>query len=1133
MLKLLNKKSILLVSLLMLIFSCSNEWDMKKGVSLPLYTLADHGRTGIDFKNNLRETLYMNRLFYEYYYNGGGVAVGDFNNDALQDIYFISNLESNKLYLNKGDLNFKDITEEAGVQGRSIFPTGVTTVDINSDGLLDIYICSSGKFKDPDKRRNELYLNMGFDKKGIPKFREVAKDYGLDIEAFSTQASFFDYDLDGDLDMFLINHDVDTYGDQQLEEYLNAQGELSGERLYRNDNGKYNDVTHSSGIINNRLGFGLGLAIGDVNNDRWPDIYVGNDFSGKDHLYINNQNGTFSEVINEAMGHISFFSMGNDIADYNNDGLLDIISVDMVSEDNYGIKTSMSGMNLERFYRHVDLGLHHQYMFNTLQTNIGAINGNVPFFSETGQLAGISNTDWSWAPLFLDMDNDGFQDIFVSNGIKRDFRNNDFISYHKKVRDSMSHQKNVDKSAYINDIMSKMPKRKKSNYFFLNNRNLSFDKLNKNLGLDSLKTSSNGAAYADLDNDGDLDIVVNNMDEFAHIYENNAEKINANRFLKINLKGPKGNSGGIGARLKVITGNEAQLREQYTSRGFQSSVSNVLHFGLGSNSGVDQVEVLWPDGSIQQVEHVEPNQTLVLDHKNASKREEPVSRPLRMFEDITDQVIEHRHIENEFNDFFRESLLPHKMSQEGPALAIGDINKDGLDDFFVGGALGHTAMLYLQNGNAYFKALPQEAFDNDIYHEDVDAEFFDADGDLDLDLYVVSGGNEKEEGAVFYQDRFYENRNGTFVRSLKALPNRYVSGSCVKPFDIDADGDLDLFVGGRQTPGKYPNPTNSYILENQSTSGKISFVDATAKIAPDLNTLGMVTDAVWSDVDQDSLVDLVIVGEWMPITVLKNKGGHFENVTDEFGLSDQTGWWYSIATSDFDNDGNMDLVAGNLGLNYKYKATAEEPFEIYTDDFDNSGNLDIVLGYYNGGDLFPLRGRQCTSEQMPFVKEKFDTYEAFGKATLKEVYGTKNLEGAVHYAAKTFASTYFENDGNTTFRAKPLPTMAQFSSVNSILVNDFDNDGQLDMLVAGNLYGAEVETPRNDASYGLYLKGKPDGFFEAVPATKSGILIKGEVKELRLLNGPNNTKNILAVKNNGRVQAFVRSSNKNQNDIIQ
>ena len=639
------------------------------------------------------------------------------------------------------------------------------------------------------------------------------------------------------------------------------------------------------------------------------------------------------------------------------------------------------------------------------------------------------------------------------------------------------------------------------------------------MGIDSLLTSSNGATYADLDNDGDLDIVVNNMDDFAHIYENNSEKIEKQNFLKISFKGPNGNTLGIGTKVKVVCQGKEQVRELYLSRGFQSSVGTILNFGLGANALADQIKILWPDGASQLLTNVEANQTLVVDYVNVVLKKDQDSIQEPMFVDITEQSLIYSHMENEFNDFERESLLPHKMSEQGPALAVGDINRDGLDDFFIGGAFGFEASLYFQTKEGSFVASNQKVFTEEKNYEDVGAEFFDADNDGDLDLYVVSGGNESEEGSENYQDRLYENLNGTFVRSTTALPNFRESGSCVKPFDFDMDGDIDLFVGGRQIPGKYPYPASSQIFENKSTKGKIAFVDVTSKIAPSLQKIGMVTAAIWADVDQDTLTDLVIVGEWMPITVLKNQGGHFENLSTQFGLTNEIGWWNSISASDFDNDGDIDLVAGNLGLNYKYKASFEEPFEIYADDFDSSGSLDIVLGYYNGGILYPLRGRQCTSDQMPFVKKKFGNYDSFGKATLTEVYGSQNLDRAVHYAAKTFGSSYFENQVGK-FNIYQLPTMAQLSSINSILTDDFDKDGHLDVLLAGNLYGSEVETPRNDASYGVYLRGGQLGEFEAVLPVISGIMIEGEVKHLRQLMSVNGAKIIIVAKNNGKLQFY-------------
>ncbi|MBJ6369390.1 VCBS repeat-containing protein [Snuella sedimenti] len=1065
----------------------------------------------------------MNGLFYEYYYNGAGVAVGDFNNDDLPDIYFVSNLESNKLYINKGDLKFEDITDIAGVQGKAVFPTGVTTVDINSDGLLDIYVCASGQFKDPDKRRNELFVNQGIDKNGMPVFKEMAKEYYLDIEEFSTQAAFFDFDKDGDLDMFLINHDVEIYGDAQLEHYLKAQGELSGERLYINDKGKFIDATEETGIINNRLGYGLGLAIGDFNNDNWSDVYVSHDFSGEDHLYLNNRNGTFSEKIKEATNHISFFSMGNDAADYNNDGWLDIMSVDMVSEDNYGIKTSMSGMDVERFYNHVDLGLHYQYMFNTLQTNNGTgLGSETPFFSETAHLANISNTDWSWAPLFFDMNNDGWQDIFISNGIKRDFRNNDFVKYHKKVREELSKNKTINKEAYISHIMTKMPTRKKSNYFFMNQGDLTFSKVSGIQKIDSLLTASNGAAYADFDNDGDVDIVANNMDDFAHIYKNNQSEKSNRSFLKLKLNGPNGNTMGIGAKVYVKSGSNQQMKEHYNTRGFQSSVGNYLHFGLDEADMVEELRVVWNDGKEQVLKNIKANQTLKIYYNEAQviNNIKTIDKS-KLFKVISADLIQYKHEENSYNDFEKESLLPHKMSEQGPAFAVGDLNADGMDDFYIGGALGYSGKIFIQKNDGSFKEARNNVdFYNDRTFEDVGATLFDADNDGDLDLYVVSGGNERKENSKYYQDRLYENDNGTFVKTPLAIPKFFTSGSCVRAYDYDNDGDLDLFVGGRQIPKKYPYPADSYLLENRTVGKSISFVDVSKEVLPDLERLGMVTDAVWTHINDDQLIDLVVVGEWMPIKVFINEEGYFSDQSDVYGLNEEVGWWNSVSAADFDNDGDVDLVCGNLGLNYKYKASKEETFDVYTKDFDDSGDLDIVLGYYNGGDLYPLRGRQCSSNEMPFIKDKFKSYDAFGKATLVQVYGSGNLNNALNYKASNFSSMYFENRGDKQkMRGVPLDKKSQVSSINSILNFDFNKDGYLDIIVAGNLYGSEVETPRNDASYGMYLKGGSPAF-EALPAFQSGLLVDGEVKQVNMLKGANGNDKLVFVRNNDELKFY-------------
>ena len=1086
-----------------MLLSCQRNSDQVQSSSGLLFTTLGPEVTGIQFRNELRESLYMNGLFYEYFYNGAGLAVGDFNNDDLPDIYFVSNLDDNELYLNQGDLQFIPLGAEAGVAGEAGFPTGVTTVDINHDGLLDIYVCASGKFRDPDKRRNELFVNQGLGAGGYPRFEEKAADYGLDLEDLSTQAAFFDYDRDGDLDMFLINHDVDIYGDDQLEAYLRTPSPLSSERLYRNDDGKFINVSAAAGLIDNRLSYGLGLAVGDVNNDGWPDVYVGHDFSGEDHLYLNQQDGTFRERVQESMRHISNFSMGNDLADINNDGWLDIMAVDMVSEDNYGIKTSMSGMDPAKFFRHVELGLHHQYMFNTLQLNNGvAGKENTPYFSEMAHLAGVSNTDWSWAPLFFDMDLDGDKDLFVGNGIKRDFRNNDFVNYHKALRAELAKQTHLDEKAYINEVMSRMPERKKVNYFFLNDDDLTFSKIS----VDTMPTSSNGAAYADFDNDGDLDMITNNTDDFAFLYRNNSVEQQRGNYLKIQLSGPAANPLGIGTRVRIKDQLRTQIQEHQLTRGFQSTVAPGLHFGLGPVDHIDLIEVIWPDGRRQELTDIAANQTQLLDYRDASRENPDPGPSTLLFQTLAagGNVPVYNHQENEFDDFARESLLPHRMSRFGPALAVGDVNGDGLEDVFVGGAAGFAGSLWLQDPSGQFTATQKELWTQEKAYEDVSAIFFDADQDQDLDLYLVSGGNEKEEGDAYYQDRIYENVDGQFRRQSRALSGIPFSGSCVAPYDYDGDGDLDLFVGGRQKPGKYPFPVSSRLLENKSAGGQIAFEPVSEAIAPGLTDLGMVTDAKWADINGDEQAELILAGEWMPLTVWKWSGDHFEDITAALGLADQTGWWYAVETADLDADGDLDILGGNLGLNYKYKASPEEPFEVYANDFDASGSIDIVLGYYNQGGLYPLRGRQCSSNQMPFIKKKFPSYDAFGKAELKEVYDPEKLAESIHYQAYNFGTTYFEQLEDGSFKSHILPHYAQLSSTNAVITHDFNGDQHLDLLLAGNLYSSEVETARNDAGYGVYLTGDGAGNFSPQMPFESGLFLQGDIKaaaKIRLANG--------------------------------
>ncbi|MBC30609.1 MAG: hypothetical protein CMH48_07155 [Muricauda sp.] len=1100
MLKLITRLCTLLT--LLTIIGCSEQKN-DATVQEPLFERLQDTRTGITFANNLTENDSLNYFTYAYIYMGGGVSAGDINNDGLIDLFFTGNMVPNKLYLNKGNLLFEDISEKAGISGDNRWYTGTTMADVNNDGFLDIYCSVGGKF---GPKENQLFINNGDN-----TFSEQGAAYGLDDPSNSVQGTFFDYDLDGDLDLYVANYPPTPFNAPNSfyafkQEYPKA---LETDRLFRNDGDHFTDVTEVAGL--KTFGLSLSATAGDLNGDGWPDLYVSNDFSTPDYLFINNQDGTFTEQVKNLTKNTSFYGMGVDIADFNNDQLLDILQVDMTAKNNRRSKANMASMNPDLFWSTVNAGFHYQYMQNSLQVNNGNLVDSLPDFSNISRIAGVSSTDWSWGPLFADLDNDGWKDIFVSNGTRREINNRDFFLAIEK--NGVHPDSTLEKSLAI-------PSEKIDNFVFKNNGDLTFKRVNKEWGIE-YKGFANGSVYADLDNDGDLDIVTNNIDEAATVFENKSS--NTGNHIALKFRGPKINTQGIGVKALLFTQSGQQFQEMTLTRGFQSSVAPRLHFGLGQTNAIDSIKVVWPDGRHQVVNKPKINTLLQVDYTHSTNKGGIAKKQANPpFETLKggNQVADYLHIENYYDDFEKEILLPHRTSMFGPNVATGDVNNDGLEDFVIGGAKGQPTTLFLQQLGETFTKAAIKVFAADQEHEDLGIHLFDADNDGDLDLYAVSGGNEFEPGSVMLQDRLYINDGkGGYTRSKTALPAFFVSGSRVKSHDFDKDGDLDLFVGGRLVPGQYPTPTDSYILLNESEKDNPKFVDATQKIVPGLSGIGMVTDANWVDFDNDSWTDLLVVGEWMNIRAFKNDGGYFKEVTHTLGLDDTRGWWFSINSADFDNDGDMDFIAGNLGLNYKYKANENETFDIYFSDFDGNQTKDIVLSYYNEGEKFPVRGRECSSQQMPVIKEKFKNYEAFSQATLEDVYSKNNLESALHYQIKSFASVYFENR-NGTFVPHELPNLAQLSAINQILVDDFDKDGHLDALIAGNLYSSEVETPRNDAGIGLFLKGNGKGSFTPVRSLESGFYAPGDVKDMSKIT-IGKIEYIIVAKNNDTLQ-FVR-----------
>ncbi len=1068
------------------------------------FELLDAVQTGITFSNTLDFSKLKITLDYINAYNGGGVGVGDINNDGLPDLYFTGNQTGNRLYLNRGNLQFEDITAEAGVACAQNWSTGVTMADVNNDGWLDIYVCNSYHDEPAALRENKLFINQGNTAEGVPTFTESAAAYGVNDPNYSIQAAFLDIDKDGDLDLYVGNHPRFRRQDQAVHErYFQDPVPEFSDRLYRNDgDGRFTDISKSSGVLN--YGWTLGLAVADFNADGLMDIHVAVDHFEPDKLYQNNGDGTFTNVIESQFKHTSLSSMGSDAADFNNDGLIDLYCVDMLSQDNYRQKVQMGAMDPQRFWDFVDKGYHYQYMRNQLQLNTGNHS-----FVEIGQMAGVHQTDWSWAALFADLNNDGWKDIFVTNGYYRDILDKDKL---KVMRYDMyaAQQQNQSLVPAALKFTNSLSSTKLKNYCFINNKDLTFADVSASAGLDHLGFS-NGASYADLDRDGDLDLIVNNIDDAASIYSNQSRERSQNNYLQIQLAHSQ-NIQPIGTSVTIHHGAQQQFQQLTYTRGYQSSVEGLLHFGLGAIEQVDKVQVVWPDGRWQEFANVSANQLLTVNYAEAQAVPASDGQAMQtpFFDASAESGIQFDHEENDFDDYKRQVLLPHKLSQFGPAIGVADVDGDGLKDCYIGGPKDQAGVLFLQRQEGGFVSKGSPAFLADAGYEDMGMAFFDLEGDGDMDLYVVSGGNAHAANHEFYQDRLYLNDGtGAFTKSTGSIPNINLSGSCVKPFDYDQDGDMDLFVGGRHMPGRYPMPVSSYLLENDN--GRL--VNINDYKASGLTNIGMVTDALWTDVNEDGQTDLLVVGEWMPLTVFLQEEGQFEDATESLDLSETVGWWNAIASGDYDNDGDIDYVVGNLGLNYKYQASKEAPFHIYAADFDASGSLDIALGYINETTIFPVRGRQCSSEQCPIIGRRFPTYADFGKASIQEVYGDK-LNDALHYAATQFASVMMKNLGRGQFEISPLPNAAQLAPINGIVSEDIDADGHLDLVIGGNLFVSEVETGRADAGTGLFLKGDGQGHFDPIPYTESGLYIDKDVRDIQLLQNTPDSEMLLLVANN-------------------
>ncbi len=1075
-----------------------------------LFELIPAQESGVSFRNDLGFDPKFNIYTYRNYYNGGGVAIGDINNDGLPDIYVTGNLVPNKLYLNKGNFQFEDITEKAGVAGTRAWSTGVTMVDINGDGLLDIYVCNSGDITG-DNKQNELFINNG-----DLTFTESAEAYGLADQGFSTHAVFFDYDKDGDLDVYLLNNSYQSIGSFNLMKNIrDVRDSVGGDKLYRNDGGKFVDVSAEAGIYGSVIGFGLGATVGDVNGNGWPDLFISNDFFEMDYLYINNQDGTFTEVLQESMPSISAASMGADMADINNNGRPDIFVTDMLPEPDARRKQVTLFENWDKISYNVTHGYHYQYTRNMLHFNNG--DGT---FSDIGRLAGVEATDWSWAPLIFDMDNDGWKDIFVANGIYQDITDLDYLNFidDPKTKKQIISKQGVDYKALVDPIpITPVP-----NYAFHNQGNLRFVNKAKDWGLGT-PMHSNGSAYGDLNNDGTLDLVINNVNDQLMIYKNNARTLYPkNNFIKLNLKGEGMNTYAVGAQVHIKAGEDYYYQEQMPTRGFQSSVDPVLIVGVGHHTTLDEVRIKWPDFKETVLRNVLVNQVLEVLQKDAGqvKPPEPSILNNKYFKDITaDELLDFRHKENDFVDFDRDRLIYHMLSTQGPKMAVSDINGDGLDDIYFCGAKDQPGKLFIQNKSGGFELHPdQTVFESDARSEDVNAVFVDVNNDGFPDLLVASGGNEFGFGTFLLRDRLYINDGtGSFSKSTEGdFTERANNTAVIRSFDLNGNGFKDVFTGSRILPFQYGLPADGFIYLND---GKGNLLDKTDEIAPELKKLGMITDAVWADYDGDGDEDLIITGQWMGIEIFENNGGKLTRKTEALGLNQFMGWWNTIIAEDMNGDGLVDFILGNHGLNSRFKASKDQPVVMLVKDFDQNGTIEHIYARYIGDKIFPYALKHDMVAQMPGLKKNFLKYEQYNSKSVDEIFTTDQLEGATRHEANYLESAILINRGGGEFELKALPVEAQFSPVFGIYAEDFDGDGHIDILLGGNFYEAKPEAGRYDAGYGLLLKGKGNFEFEPILQGKSGFFVKGAIRQILPVN-TSAGRLIIVTLNDDRVRVF-------------